>query len=80
MIRYTKKQIAALTNWDGLLSKKPFRNDGEERQYYSRYLEPRLWRYLTKQDWQRLKVIINDIKIPPKTKEATKFLFKRHLK
>lgn len=80
MIRYTKKQITALTNWDGLLCQKPFRNDAEEHQYYSRYLQQRLWKYLTKQDWKRLKLIINDLKIPPKTKEATKFLLKRHLK
>lgn len=79
MIRYTKKQIEALTNWDGLLCKKPFHNAAEERQYYSRFLQMRLWRYLKKEDWKRLKFIINDLKIPQKTKEATKFLIKRHL-
>lgn len=79
-MRYTKKQIIALTNWDGLLCQKPFRSQAEECQYYCRYLRERLWRYLNKEDWQRLKLIIGDLKIPQKTKEATKFLLRRHVK
>lgn len=79
MMRYNKKQIEALTNWDGLLCQKPFRNKAEECQYYSRYLNERMWKYLNKEDWKRVKVIINDLKIPQKTKDATKFLLRLHL-
>lgn len=76
-MKYSKKEIEALTNWDRNLSKKPFKTLGEERQYYGRFLQERLWKYLKKNDWKRLSLIIDSIKIPDRTKDATKFLLKK---
>jgi hypothetical protein len=79
-MKLTLRQVGFLVNKDGLLCKKPFRNAFEERQYYGRYLNQRLWKYLKKSDWKRLKVIIDDIRIPERTKDATKWLIKKHLR
>jgi len=75
---YTQKELEALLNWDGLHCKPPFRNAIEERQHYARYIERMLWRYLTPDDWQRLAVIIDSIRVSEKLKKTTKFLIKRH--
>lgn len=78
MKRYTQSQLEALLNWDGLHCKPPFRSPGEERQHYARYVERMLWRYLTPEDWARLALIIDEVRVPPKLKNATKFLIQRH--
>lgn len=77
--RYSLSEVEALVNWDHLLCKPPFRNELEERQYYGRYLRERLWRYLKPKDWKRLSQIIDTIRIPEKTKLATKWLIQRKL-
>ncbi|MBI4022376.1 MAG: hypothetical protein HY372_03375 [Candidatus Andersenbacteria bacterium] len=79
MNRYTPEQIEKLVNWDGLHCKPPWRTAADERQYYSRYIERMLWRYLSDADWQRLAAIIDDLRIAPKLKLATKVLIARHL-
>jgi len=79
MKRLTEEQIRSRVNKDGMLPKKPFRNYLEERQYYGRYLNQLLWRYLRKSDWKRLNVIIDTIRIPERTKDATKYLIQRHV-
>lgn len=79
MRNYTPQDIEALTNWDGLLCKPPFRNDAEKRQYYSRFIERMLWRYFSQNDWEEVAKVIDDLRVPPKLKRATKFLLARHL-
>lgn len=79
MKRYTPQDIEALTNWDGLLCKPPFRNMAERRQYYSRFIERMLWRYFTHQDWEQIVTIIDDLRVSEKTKRATIFLLARHI-
>mgnify|MGYP001560349010 CR=1 FL=1 len=79
MRRYTERELEALLNWDGLHCKPPFRNRAEECQYYARFIERMLWRYLTPDDWRRLAEIIADVRVPEKQKKATLFLIKRHI-
>ncbi len=79
MNNYTPDDIEALTNWDGLLCKPPFRNTAEKRQYYSRFIERMLWRYFTKQDWQEVSTLINELRVPAKIKRTTEFLLTRHI-
>jgi len=78
MTRYSPEEIEALTDWDGLLCKPPWRNAAEERQYYARFVSRRLWRSFTSEDWQRIGAIVDDLRVPEKLKRATKFLAKRH--
>ncbi len=78
MKRYSQDDIEALTNWDLLLCKPPWRNDAEKRQYYSRFISRMLWRTFTVQDWKTVTPIISDLRIPEKLKQATQFLAKRH--
>jgi len=78
MRKYNPEQLEKLLNWDGLHCKPPWRTAAEERQYYSRYIERMLWRYLNDQEWQRLAEIIDELRIDPKLKLATKVLIKRH--
>lgn len=80
MKRYTEKEIEALTNWDGLLCKPPWKNEAEKRQYYSRYVNRMLWRYFSEEDWRELRTVINDLRVEPKLKRATEFLLERRLK
>lgn len=80
MKRYTPEQVEALVNWDGLLCKPPFRNDAERRQYYARYVSRLLWRYLTPDDWRQLAAVVDDLRVPPKLKSATKVLLGRKLR
>lgn len=77
MMRYTPDQIEKLVNWDGLHCKPPWRSAAEERQYYSRYIERKLWRCLSDADWQHLAKIIDDLRIDLKLKLATKVLIAR---
>lgn len=79
MKRYTPEEIEALTNWDKLLCKPPFRNEGEKRQYYSRFIERMLWRYFSRDDWREIAKIIDDLRVSPKLKRTTRFLLERHL-
>lgn len=79
MNHYTAKDIEALTNWDGLLCKPPFRNVAEKRQYYARFIERMLWRYFTPEDWQEIATVIDDIRVPAKLKQTTRFLLARHI-
>lgn len=79
MKNYTPEDIEALTNWDSLLCKPPFRNDAEKRQYYSRFIERMLWRYFSHNDWQEVAQVIDDLRVSPKLKRTTKFLLERHL-
>lgn len=79
MTIYTPQDIEALTNWDGLLCKPPFRNVAEKRQYYSRFIERMLWRYFTQEDWTQVAEVIDELRVPPKLKKTTKFLLARHL-
>lgn len=79
MIRYTPRDIEALTNWDGLLCKPPWRNTFEKRQYYSRYISRMLWRYFTPNDWQAVETIIHELRVPEKLKNTTQFLSRRHM-
>ncbi len=79
MSNYTPQDIEALTNWDGMLCKPPFRNVMEKRQYYSRFIERMLWRYFTKDDWQQVASIINEMRISEKNRRTTKFLLSRHI-
>lgn len=78
MSTYTPQDIEALTNWDGLLCKPPFRNTAEKRQYYSRFIERMLWRYFTREEWQDLATIIDELRISEKLRRTTKFLISRH--
>jgi len=78
--RYTQQQIEALTNWDGLLCKPPWRNAIEKRQYYSRFVSRYLWRTFSDEDWHHVAAIADDLRVPHKLKVATKFLANRHLK
>lgn len=80
MKRYTPAEIEALLNWDGLLCKPPFRTAAERRQYYGRYVSRMLWRYLTPDDWRQLAEIVDDLRVPPKLKRATKVLLGRKLR
>lgn len=75
---YTSQEIEALTNWDGLLCKPPWRNETEKRQYYSRFIDRLLWRYFTDTDWQHVTAIVDRLRVAPKLKRATKFLLARH--
>lgn len=75
---YTSQEIEALTNWDGLLCKPPWRNEIEKRQYYSRFIERMLWRYFTDTDWQQVTDIVDSLRVAPKLKRATTFLLARH--
>jgi hypothetical protein len=77
MKKYTPEELEALTNWDGLLCKPPFRNRAEKGQYYSRFIERMLWRYFSYQDWQEVAVIIDKLRVPLKLKRTTKFLLER---
>lgn len=79
MRRYTPQDIEALTNWDGLLCKPPWRNETEKRQYYNRYVTRMLWRYFTPNDWKNVADIVDDLRVSDKLKLTTKFLTKRHL-
>ena len=79
MKRYTPQEINALTNWDGMLPKPPFVNDVERRQYYARFINRMLWRYFTPNDWNAVSELIDDLRVDPKLKRATKFLADRHL-
>lgn len=76
---YTPEQIEALTNWDGMLCKPPWRNVAEKRQYYGRFVERMLWRYLTTEQWQELASVVDELRVPEKLKLATKFLIPRHV-
>jgi len=76
MKKYSPHIIRSLTNWDGLLSQKPFRNEGEERQYYSRFLGQRLWRYLTEEDWKRINVLLPKLRITEKNRIAAKAILR----
>lgn len=78
MNRYTPEQIEALVNWDGLLCKPPFRNRAEARQYYGRYVSRMLWRYFTPWDWRQLRDLVDELRVPPKLKRATRVLLQRH--
>lgn len=80
MMNYSPSNIEALTNWDGMLCKRPWRNVAEERQYYARYINRLLWRYFTEEDWQNLALIVDDLRVDKKLKLTTKFLLQRHLK
>lgn len=77
--RYTKGELEALLNWDGFLCKPPWRNRAEECQYYARFIERMLWDYLTERDWHRLADIVDDLRVDPKLKRATRFLVARHV-
>lgn len=77
--QYTAQELEALLNWDGLHCKPPFRHAMEERQYYARYIEKMLWRYLTPEDWQRLATIIDEIRVAAPLKKATVLLIHKHL-
>lgn len=79
MIRYTQQDIEALTNWDGLLCKPPWRNALEKRQYYGRYVSRMLWRYFTKDDWRTVGEIIHELRVSKKLKNTTQFLAQRHI-
>ena len=79
MRRYTKSEIEALTNWDGLLCKAPWQNDAQKRQYYNRHVERMLWRYFTHDDWRNVREICDTLKVSDKLKRATLFLANRHL-
>lgn len=79
MKRYTPEDIEALTNWDGLLCKPPFHNTAEKRQYYSRFIERMLWQYFTQEDWRQLTAVVDELRVSPKIKRATKFLLTRHV-
>lgn len=79
MRRYSDKEIEALTNWDGLLCKPPWRNTSEKRQYYARYINRMLWRYFTPDDWRNVSDIVDALRIPYKLKLTTKFLADRHM-
>lgn len=78
MKRYSKDDIEALTNWDRLLCKRPWRNDAEKRQYYSRFISRMLWYTFTANDWKTVTPIIFDLRISEKLKRTTQFLAKRH--
>ncbi|MBI4599299.1 hypothetical protein HY732_00065 [Candidatus Uhrbacteria bacterium] len=75
---HTPQDIEALTNWDGLLCKPPWRNAAEKRQYYNRYVTRMLWRYFTPDDWRNVGEIVDTLRVPEKLKLTTKFLAKRH--
>ncbi|GEM_PF-5309658 len=75
---YSKNEIEALTNWDRLLCKPPWRNDGEKRQYYSRFISRMLWHTFTAKDWKIVIPLIEDLRISEKLKRTTQFLAKRH--
>lgn len=77
-MRYTAEHIEALTNWDGMLCKPPFRNTKEKCQYYSRFIERMLWRHFTSEDWKEVAGIIHEIRVSPKLKRTTQFLLARH--
>ncbi len=79
MTRYTPREIEALTNWDGMLSKPPFRHPLQKRQYYSRFVSRMLWRSFSEDDWRNVAEIVGEIRVDPKLKLATEFLLKRHL-
>lgn len=79
MKRYTPRQLEMLLNWDGLHCKPPWRNRAEEGQYYARYIERMLWDYFSEDDWRRLAEVVDDIRVNPKLKRATKFLIARHV-
>lgn len=80
MKNYTAEDVEALTNWDGLLCKPPWRNAAEQRQYYGRYVDRMLWRYFSHHDWQEVAEVIDDLRVSPKLKRTTKFLLERHLR
>ena len=79
MRRYTLRDIEALTNWDGLLCKPPWRNDAQKRQYYGRHIERMLWRYFTHEDWTNLAQISDALRVSEKLKATTKHLVNHHL-
>ncbi len=74
---YTPDQIEALVNWDGLLCKPPWRNAAERRQYYGRHISRLLWRTFTPDDWRQIAEVVDDLRVSPKLKRATKFLLQR---
>ncbi len=78
MKEHTPQDIEALTNWDGLLCKPPWRNSAEKRQYYNRYVTRMLWRYFTPEDWRNVGEIVDTLRVPAKLKLTTKFLARRH--
>lgn len=77
MRQYSSYDIEALTNWDGLLCKPPWKNEAQKRQYYSRYIVRMLWRYFSKEDWRNIISVCDDLRIPEKLKRVTKFLAER---
>lgn len=79
MRHYSDKEIEALTNWDRLLCKPPWRNVAEKRQYYARFVTRMLWRYFTPDDWRNVAGIVDDLRVPDKLKLTTKFLIRRNL-
>ena len=62
-MRLSSRQIELLTNWDHLRPKRPFRNTAEECTYYARFLDRLLFRYLTREDWVRIRVLLPQIRI-----------------
>jgi hypothetical protein len=46
----------------------------------ARFIESMLWEELSQEDWRRLAEIIDDLRVDPKLKRATKFLIPRHTK
>ena len=80
MKRHTKAEVEALTNWDGLLCKPPWRNQAQKRQYYSRFIQRMLWRYFTTEDWKNVASLGDSLRVPVKLKRATHFLAERHMK
>lgn len=80
MRNYTTQDIEALTNWDGLLCKQPWRNEQEKRQYYSRYINRMLWRSFSDNDWEEIASFVTHLRISDKLKRTTQFLIKRHIR
>lgn len=78
MRHYTPEEIEALTNWDGLLNKPPWQNAVQKRQYYARFINRMLWQHFSPKDWRNVEEIIDDVRVDPKLKRATRFLLKRH--
>lgn len=74
---HTPEDLEALTNWDGLLCKPPWRNEAEKRQYYGRFVKRMLWRYFTPEDWENVAEIVDDLRVSHPLKLTTKFLAER---
>ncbi len=75
--KYTPAEIEALTNWDGLLAKPPWKNKIEMRQYYARYVDRLLWRYFSEEDWRNLAGIIDELRVDDKLKKTTCYLLEK---